>query len=56
MSNPNSIMANGPPSEHLVKGESPLTRRDLSEIADMIYFDAGIFLSESKASLVYSRL
>jgi chemotaxis protein methyltransferase CheR len=56
MSNPNSIMANGSPSEHLVKGESPLTRRDLSEIADMIYSDAGIFLNESKASLVYSRL
>lgn len=56
MSNPNSIMANGASSEQLVKGESPLTRRDLSEIADMIYSDAGIFLNESKASLVYSRL
>ena len=56
MSDPNSIMANGASSEQLVKGESPLTRRDLSEIADMIYSDAGIFLNESKASLVYSRL
>ncbi|WP_099863929.1 protein-glutamate O-methyltransferase [Pararhizobium haloflavum] len=40
----------------LVDGEFPLTRRDLSEIAAMIYADAGIALNESKASLVYSRL
>ncbi|MEP2946372.1 MAG: protein-glutamate O-methyltransferase [Lentilitoribacter sp.] len=56
MSISSSIMANGSPSEQLVSGESPLTRRDLSDIADMIYADAGIFLNESKASLVYSRL
>jgi chemotaxis protein methyltransferase CheR len=40
----------------LVSGEFPLTRRDLAEIAAMIYADAGIFLNETKASLVYSRL
>jgi chemotaxis protein methyltransferase CheR len=45
-----------PADECLASGEYPLTRRDLSEIAAMIYADAGIFLNESKASLVYSRL
>lgn len=45
-----------PGDECLASGEYPLTRRDLSEIAAMIYSDAGIFLNESKASLVYSRL
>src|SRR5438105_2610396 len=44
------------PDECLASGEYPLTRRDLTEIAAMIYADAGIFLNESKASLVYSRL
>ncbi|TCL75591.1 protein-glutamate O-methyltransferase CheR [Rhizobium sp. BK251] len=44
------------PDEVLASGEYPLTRRDLSEIAAMIYSDAGIFLNETKASLVYSRL
>ena len=42
--------------EVLASGEYPLTRRDLTEIAAMIYSDAGIFLNETKASLVYSRL
>jgi chemotaxis protein methyltransferase CheR len=40
----------------LVSGEFPLTRRDLVEIAAMIYADAGIYLNDTKASLVYSRL
>ena len=44
------------PEECLASGEYPLTRRDLTEIAAMIYADAGIYLNESKASLVYSRL
>jgi chemotaxis protein methyltransferase CheR len=44
------------PDEVVANGEYPLTRRDLSEIAAMIYADAGIFLNDSKASLVYSRL
>ena len=42
--------------EILAAGEFPLTRRDLAEIAAMIYSDAGIYLNETKASLVYSRL
>ncbi|MBB4348700.1 MULTISPECIES: protein-glutamate O-methyltransferase CheR [Rhizobiaceae] len=44
------------PDEVLASGEYPLKRRDLSEIAAMIYADAGIYLNDSKASLVYSRL
>ena len=44
------------PNEVLASGEYPLTRRDLSEIAAMIYSDAGIYLNDTKASLVYSRL
>lgn len=44
------------PDEVVANGEYPLTRRDLSEIAAMIYADAGISLNDSKASLVYSRL
>lgn len=42
--------------EVMASGEYPLTRRDLSQIASMIYSDAGIYLNDSKASLVYSRL
>jgi chemotaxis protein methyltransferase CheR len=42
--------------EFLANGEYPLSRRNLQEIAAMIYSDAGIYLNESKASLVYSRL
>jgi chemotaxis protein methyltransferase CheR len=44
------------PDEILASGEYPLSRRDLTEIAAMIYADAGIYLNDSKASLVYSRL
>lgn len=44
------------PDEVLASGEYPLTRRDLQEIAAMIYADAGIYLNDTKASLVYSRL
>ncbi|OCW56213.1 protein-glutamate O-methyltransferase [Hoeflea olei] len=51
-----AILQAGRPDECLVNGEYPLTRRDLSEIAAMIYSDAGIALNETKASLVYSRL
>lgn len=42
--------------EILASGEYPLTRQNLSDIAAMIYADAGIYLNDSKASLVYSRL
>jgi chemotaxis protein methyltransferase CheR len=51
-----AILQSGKPDDCLVSGEFPLTRRDLSEIAGMIYSDAGIALNETKASLVYSRL
>lgn len=51
-----AILSAGRPDDSLVNGEYPLTRRDLSEIAAMIYSDAGIALNETKASLVYSRL
>ncbi|WP_412051121.1 protein-glutamate O-methyltransferase [Hoeflea sp. Naph1] len=51
-----AILQSGRPDDCLVSGEYPLTRRDLSDIAGMIYSDAGIALNESKASLVYSRL
>lgn len=44
------------PDEVLASGEYPLSRRDLTDIAAMIYADAGIYLNDSKASLVYSRL
>jgi chemotaxis protein methyltransferase CheR len=40
----------------LVEGEFLFTTDDFSSIARMLYDDAGISLSESKASLVYSRL
>ena len=44
------------PDEVLASGEFPLTRKDLAQIAAMIYADAGIYLNDTKASLVYSRL
>lgn len=51
-----AILQAGRPDECLVKGDYPLTRKDLAEIAGMIHSDAGIALNETKASLVYSRL
>ena len=56
MMTPQAMDARQSPDECLASGEYPLTRRDLSEIAAMIYADAGIYLNETKASLVYSRL
>lgn len=40
----------------LVDGEFLFTTEDFTSIARMLYEDAGIALTESKASLVYSRL
>ncbi len=40
----------------LIPGEFLLTRMDFEKIAAMIYADAGIFIQESKATLVYARL
>jgi chemotaxis protein methyltransferase CheR len=42
--------------QSLVDGEFPLTRDDFQQIAAIAHNDAGIDLSEAKASLVYSRL
>lgn len=52
----NAIDSRQSPDEILASGEYPLSRKDLSDIAAMIYADAGIYLNDSKASLVYSRL
>jgi len=41
-------MRQGNPDEVLASGEYPLTRRDLTEIAAMIYSDAGIFLGRCR--------
>ena len=43
-------------SRPLVEGEFLFTNDDFTAIARMLYDDAGIALTESKASLVYSRL
>jgi chemotaxis protein methyltransferase CheR len=40
----------------MVPGEFLLTSEDFQQIAEMLYADAGIYLPESKATLVYSRL
>ena len=40
----------------LVEGEFAFTEDDFDRIARMLHEDAGIALSESKATLVYSRL
>ncbi|WP_419909611.1 CheR family methyltransferase [Hoeflea sp.] len=45
-----------PKGDILVDGEFRMTAQDLKDIAAMIYEDAGIYLNETKASLVYSRL
>ncbi len=42
--------------DSVIPGEFAMTKRDFREIAAMIHADAGIFLQESKATLVYSRL
>jgi chemotaxis protein methyltransferase CheR len=43
-------------SEVIVPGEFTLSRDDFKRISQMIYADAGIHLTESKAALVYARL
>jgi chemotaxis protein methyltransferase CheR len=43
-------------TESLVEGEYSFTSADFQRIASLIYEQAGISLTESKASLVYSRL
>lgn len=61
MGSPNLALANGrdtksAPSTILIDGEFPMSQANLDKIAELIYKDAGIFLNNSKASLVYSRL
>ena len=43
-------------SKPLVPGEFLLTGEDFQAIAAMLHADAGIYLPEAKATLVYSRL
>ena len=42
--------------ELLFPGEFKMSHRDFRRIAPMLYTDAGIYLPETKATLVYSRL
>lgn len=42
--------------ESLIEGDYPLTQEDFRDIAAMLYADARIHLTDTKASLVYSRL
>jgi chemotaxis protein methyltransferase CheR len=51
-----AIVAEPRAGETLIPGEFEMTYRDFREIAAMLYADAGIYLHESKANLVYSRL
>jgi chemotaxis protein methyltransferase CheR len=46
----------GAASENLAPGEFTMNREDFSRISSMIYSDAGIYLPETKAALVYARL
>ncbi len=51
-----SAFAETSPGTTLVPGEFLLTTEDFKTISQAIYADAGIFMPESKATLVYSRL
>jgi len=42
--------------EPLFSGDFTMSHRDFKEIAAMLYADAGIYLPDTKATLVYSRL
>ena len=52
----NAVRSKDGRGQALVEGEFLFTNEDFSAIARMLYDDAGIALTESKASLVYSRL
>jgi len=49
-----ALAKSSPPA--LVEGEFHFTHEDFVRVAAMLYADAGITLSDSKATLVYSRL
>ena len=51
-----AILSRTDGSRPLVDGEFPLTIEDFRAIAAMLHADAGIALSEAKATLVHSRL
>jgi chemotaxis protein methyltransferase CheR len=51
-----AALKRAPATESLVDGEYSFTLADFQSIAALIYEQAGISLTESKASLVYSRL
>jgi len=53
---PTADMAGGDDQKRLVDGEFLFTFGDFRAIASMLHGDAGIALTESKATLVYSRL
>ncbi len=53
MSAARALAAAPPP---VVEGEFPFTQSDFSRIAALLYEQAGITLSDSKSTLVYSRL
>ena len=44
------------PEISLVPGEFQMTQADFRDIAKMLHLDAGIYITEAKATLVYSRL
>jgi chemotaxis protein methyltransferase CheR len=52
----NGAVAEDRAHETLFPGEFKMSDRDFREIAAMLYADAGIYLTESRATLVYSRL
>ena len=52
----NAVRTRDGRGQALVEGEFLFTNEDFTAIARMLYDDAGIALTESKASLVYSRL
>lgn len=52
----NAVRSGGRRSQPLVEGEFLFTNEDFTTIARMLHEDAGIALTQSKASLVYSRL
>jgi chemotaxis protein methyltransferase CheR len=51
-----SVLGRQVDSATLVEGEYSFTAEDFRTIAALIYERAGIALTETKASLVYSRL
>ena len=54
MSAATALKRQGEPN--LLEGEFAFTSRDFRQIADLLYGQAGIILTEAKATLVYSRL